>query len=411
MQRRTALGLLVGLAGCLGGVPRPPTRRDDHTDVRTPPLDPETTVGYTHVRPSGNRLASVPGSVPTADPVDVSLPTTPAWVVGVPDGATTVWVVVLVDGSVRAYRIAPDGVTGSVAVDAAGEGPPLVGLADGTLRALATRSLTHPLPVADGFATVDGDGLLVLPSGTLAVDALPDARVVTDGERLYVHGRATDAYAHGVLGDAVEAGGIAVVDPASPAVTAWLDPPAGAVFEGIAPLVADWAGGTAVVATASDGDAGARVVVYDPDGSIRATGPAVGRGFRWRHQIAVAPFAPDGSLEVAAVRTPHLGGTVEFARLDGEALRTVARTDGYASHRIGSRNLDMAVAGDFEGDGRVELLVPTDPMDALAGLRRTDGGVEEAWRVPLGGRLTTNLGVAGGTVAAGWDGTLRVWTD
>jgi len=58
---------------------------------------------------------------------------------------------------------------------------------------------------------------------------------------------------------------------------------------------------------------------------------------------------------------------------------------------IGSRNLDMAAAGDFDGDGRLELLLPTDNYTSLSALRRTEDGVEIAWSVPLDGRLATNL--------------------
>lgn len=49
-------------------------------------------------------------------------------------------------------------------------------------------------------------------------------------------------------------------------------------------------------------------------------------------------------------------------------------------------------------------------MNTLVALRRTDDVVAEAWRVPLGGRLATNPGVAGGGVAVGWGETLRVWS-
>jgi hypothetical protein len=82
---------------------------------------------------------------------------------------------------------------------------------------------------------------------------------------------------------------------------------------------------------------------------------------------------------------------------------------------IGSRNLDMALAGDVDGDGNVELLVPSEDFRSLGGLRRTAGGAEAAWTVPVGGRVTTNL--AGVTAPNGRmsigvgrdDAVLRVW--
>jgi hypothetical protein len=75
----------------------------------------------------------------------------------------------------------------------------------------------------------------------------------------------------------------------------------------------------------------------------------------------------------------------------------------------------MALAADADGDGRVELVVPTDDYRDLGGIRRTPGGADVAWLVPIGDRLTTNLGTVtrvDGTLtfAAGRvDGVLRIW--
>ena len=49
----------------------------------------------------------------------------------------------------------------------------------------------------------------------------------------------------------------------------------------------------------------------------------------------------------------------------------VVNVPGFRSHKIKSRNLDMAVAGDFHGDGRVELLVPNQTLDEIGGIRLT----------------------------------------
>ena len=167
--------------------------------------------------------------------------------------------------------------------------------------------------------------------------------------------------------------------------------------------------------TVSDEEQGARIVVFDKEGTRVASGPAVGQGYRWRHQLAVAPFGPDDELELVDVLTPHIGGTVEFYRLEGKELRVVARVRGYTSHRIGSRNLDQALAGDFDGDGRVELLLPSQGGTELGGIRRTSDGAAAAWTVPVGGSISTNLaGVphADGRLAVGVgrrDGVLRLW--
>lgn len=146
-----------------------------------------------------------------------------------------------------------------------------------------------------------------------------------------------------------------------------------------------------------------------------AAGDPIGQGQRWRHQIAVAPFGPNGEMELATVLTPHIGGTVGFMQWDGDKLNVVAELPGYTSHVIYSRNMDMAMAGDFNGDGRPELLLPTDDRTQLGGIQRAAGGAEAIYQLDLPGQLVTNLAgatlVSGDTaVGAGLDnGVLRVW--
>jgi hypothetical protein len=106
---------------------------------------------------------------------------------------------------------------------------------------------------------------------------------------------------------------------------------------------------------------------------------------------------------------------VEFYRLEGDTLRIVAQVRGYTSHRIGSRNLDQALAGDMDGDDQIELLVPNQAMEALGGIRRTKSGAEVAWTVDAGGSIHTNLAaasLANGRLVVGLgreDGVLRLW--
>lgn len=421
MRRRRLLTLVAALAGCGARPVAGPTDGRGTTTPGTPAggagaLPSGAAFGYTHLRPDGNRVVPGTGGLPDARPVDVPLPGRPEWVVAAPDGDATVWGVRLADGRDRIYRLTGRSVARVAASRAPGAGPPLLSVADGRPRLHGGARPTHPVPLPDGSgaAAVRPDGRLALPAGPAAADALPDARIVTDGTRLYLLAGPTEAYGHGVLGDRVEATGVAVVDPSSRTVRR-LRPPDG-VVEGVAPTVADVDGDGVpeVLVTASDAAVGARLVALRPGGGVAAAGPPVGRGYRWRHRIGVAPFGPDGGTEVAAVRTPHLGGVAEFYRAEGDRLTLVAeRAGGYASHRIGSRNLGMAAAGDLDGDGATELLVPDGEARGLVALRRAAGGVTEAWRAPLGGRLRTNLaaavGGAGAVLGAGRGDALRLW--
>jgi hypothetical protein len=83
---------------------------------------------------------------------------------------------------------------------------------------------------------------------------------------------------------------------------------------------------------------------------------------------------------------------------------------GYSTHSIGSRNLDTALAGDFNNDGIIELLAP-DQGHGNLGIISLDGLITS---LPLDGVLTSNLSAAklDGTlyVGAGTEGNLRVWS-
>jgi len=75
----------------------------------------------------------------------------------------------------------------------------------------------------------------------------------------------------------------------------------------------------------------------------------------------------------------------------------------------------MALSGDFDGDGNIELLLPNHERPGLGGIRRTVNGAVVVWNIPIGGRLVTNVAVAKFSnntlaLAAGRDdGLLRVW--
>jgi hypothetical protein len=394
--------------------------------------DSEPSYGYTYQRADGNRLVAGAGSIPDVTPLDIPLSGTPVWVVAAPNGPGTVWAVALTDGTIQGFAVS-DGIVSPITISPARvtAGMPIMLRFDSagaevvTVSNLQASPFTHPVELGAGRAWIAGAGDLVLegeaPTRRLAVSALPDARILSDGAgRLLLLTGATDRYGHGVLGDGIEAGAIAMIaNGVEPSVVVTVPITAPAVVEGIAPIWADVTGDGRpdITVTVSDASVGARVVVYDEDGLQIAAGPPIGLGRRWRQQIAVAPFGPGGETEIAAVRTPHIGGVAEFYRFEGGELKIVAQIadSGFSSHVIGSRNLDMAAAGDFDGDGRTELLVPDRRLENLIAVRRTEAGAEVAWSAPVGGRLTTNLaGVTfpDGSMALGAgraDGTLRVW--
>lgn len=432
------LGGLIVAAALLGASCNDPSAPEAATSTSSP-VPAQTSehtsaavFGFTHHRPDGNRLVDGEGALLNVEPIDIPLNSEPVWVVGAPLGEGSVWVAVSQDGLVQGFELSDREVVPIETIPGMlpSGTPPLLRATDGKARLVvapdSASPQTHPVILGStgqmAFVEVDGD--LVLSSGgvetgRLALRALPDARLVTDERgRILLLADATTRYPHGVVGDRIEAGSIVLVEtqPALRVVTAISIEPE-AVVEGIAPIWADLTGDGVreIVVTVSDAEVGSRIVVYDEAGQLVAEGPPIGRGGRWRHQLAVAPLGPSGELELAVVMTPHIGGFVEFYRFEDGMLDIVATLAGASTHRIGSRNLDMALAGDFDGDGMVELLAPDQAQTELWGIQRTAEGAGVDWRLPLGGPLSTNLAAVRGSrdtisVAAGTEGgTLRIW--
>ncbi len=325
-----------------------------------------TPIPRVDIQPTGNRLSNASVDLLASERTVVPLPGAPAWVLATDDG----WHVTLDDGSA-------------------------VTVTDGDV---------EPADPIDGTPTTDenGDIRSFAADRTLFRDPLPDARVVFGGshglqDRALALSGPTRRYRHNVLGDDVEAAAIEIVDFCSgePLLTIELDEPD--VIEGLSPMLGDIDGdGThEILATVSNADSGARLVVWRLDGTLLAESPPIGRGNRWRNQMAIAPVGPNGEIEVIDVRTPHIGGTVEYFRLqDGELVRVAASAPNYTSHEIGSRNLDLAIVFDATGDGQLNVIVPSKDRQQLAVLTRTDDGVVEIARRELPGSLHTNIAVA-----------------
>lgn len=394
-----------------------------------PEQDSGSAIALTHQRLDGNRLATGSGGMPT-QPVDIPLLGKPLWVVAAPMPSGSIWAVVLEDGHVQAFQVVGDTVSEiSINVSRLPAGMPPVLQVTGERIAMisptsAASTSTNPIILEDGaqvFIDVDGQ-LRLIRQGvtyTLAVDALPDARILSDGEgRLLFLSTPTSEYPHNVLGDEFEAKTITLVNAMdAPHISRVIQIDPGDVIEGIAPLWVDLdgSGEREIIATQSNAHSGARIVVYREDGSLFVSGEPIGQGFRWRHQLAVGQFIEGGPQEIAVIRTPHIGGVIEIYAVEQDRLVIQAELSGYSSHQIGSRNLDGALAGDFDGDGQIEIVVPDQSHTVLVGVEMVGAELEVAWEAPVGGRLSTNITAAelptgGIALGVGQDlNRLRIW--
>lgn len=392
---------------------------------------------YTFLNPAGNRFARGGGRFPEVQTVDIPLRGAPAWAVGYAM-ETAVWHVVLRNGDLQVVEVAPDGAARTLVYQPgwfAPAQPPLVGVSmiEGAyvLRSDASVSaLSHPIPVNDFevlYINREGDLALGREGGETArlpIGAQPDARLVMNRVgQVAVYANATDQrYSHGVLGDTLEAATLLVLDAREGRIRllARVDLPGEDVYEGIAPFWADLDGDGVedLVATVSNGSLGARLRAYLWDGAgikQEADSPPIGQGNRWRHQLSAAPFGPAGQIEIAATLTPHIAGALEFFRFNGGSLERTATFPSLTTHALGSRNLDQAAAGDFNGDGRPEVLAMDAARRAVVAVQRDEDGAREFWRLDAGGEIVSNFApvelLDGGLALAvgAADRRLRVW--
>lgn len=401
-----------------------------YTDTSEVPI----VFALTNQRLDGNRFVSGQGRLPYASPIDIDLPGKPAWIVGTPHENGIIWAVVLEDGKVVSYFSTKNEVSETfITPSQLPPGmPPLMRSSSGGYSLVsvsdpAQSPLTHPnyLPQSNihVYLTQNGDLEFIDPSNqhlaTLKVNALPDARLLVDQqERLLLLSGPTNKYNHGVLGDNLEASSITLIDTQpTPQITSVITLPDNEVIEGIAPIWVDIDkdGDSEIIVTVSDLELGAGLVVFSETGERLAEGPKMGQPFRWRHQIAFGELGSEGESELAVVRTPHIGGVIEYYQYSDDALTIVAEFPGITSHVIGSRNLDMSAAGDFDGDGAIELLLPNPELTELVAVQRALAGAEEDWGLAVDGKIGTNLAAVtmpSGKIALSigrQDGVLRLW--
>jgi hypothetical protein len=191
----------------------------------------------------------------------------------------------------------------------------------------------------------------------------------------------TERYAHGVLGDRLEAGALKVEMRDGRVLTHRLGPEA--VFEDLAPRIVRIDGAEMILVVRSRADAGAAPVLYRVADAIveHAAAPPIGTANRWLNPVGVADFDGDGRVEIAVVETPHVGGVLKLYGLDGAQLVERARWRGASNHDIGSTELRLHAIADFDGNGRADIAVRLQGGRSIAILGLAEGSIREIARV------------------------------
>ncbi len=227
--------------------------------------------------------------------------------------------------------------------------------------------------------------------------ALPDGKVVTgkgDITRVWL-ATPTKRYDHGVLGDKTEAGSLVIETRDSKRYEVKLKDDA--VFEDLEPRIADLDGDghdevVVVKSYLKRGSALAVIGLRKGKYDILAETPALGAPHRWLDPAGIGDFNGDGKTDIALVRQPHVVGVLELWTFSGNALRKAGEMPDVANHIIGTRQIDMAAAADFDGDGHPDIAVPSLDRSRLRIVSFAPNARDIA-NVPLPAKAATNIGL------------------
>jgi hypothetical protein len=229
----------------------------------------------------------------------------------------------------------------------------------------------------------------------LADSRLPDG-IVSKGSNDIVQAwltRSTDRYAHGILGDAIEAGGLAVKTREGKTLELVL--PDQLVFEDRQARLHDLDGDgrdEVIVVLSSVREGGALAIYGVRSGKLDklAQTPHIGQSNRWINPAEFADLDGDGRIEITAVWKPHLARELQAWRYAGGKLVHVTTIEGYSNHEIHSPVQDLSEVVKL-ADGRTALAIPTPGYDEIAFLVLKGGKFSEVARVAAGGKITSRI--------------------
>jgi len=237
------------------------------------------------------------------------------------------------------------------------------------------------------------------PAREIAPDGIPYGYVAeADGAgiRSAWYFDPTTRYDHGILGDAVEGGGLAVEDDFGRRYDVRL--PESEVFEDIAPRIADIDGDglNEVITIRSSVRAGAAIAVYGLAGGNlieRGDTTPIGRAMRWLNIAGIADYTGNGQLNIAQVITPHIGGRLEILSWNRGRMTVSAELNGFSNHAIGSTELGMAATARVNRDRIPDLILPSADRRTLRMVTAASGRLTELASVPFDGAVGTAIGI------------------
>jgi hypothetical protein len=188
----------------------------------------------------------------------------------------------------------------------------------------------------------------------------------------------TTRYAHGVLGDAVEAAALQARLRDGRILEFRL--PEDSVFEDLTVRVADLDGDgrDEMLVVRSRLLAGSSLMVLGVRGgrvTALAETPPIGTPSRWLNPLGAADVDGDGRPDVLVVLTPHIGGTLVVYGYAAGRMTEKWRLGGFSNHAIGSRELSLHAF--------LDVVLPAADRRALRVIRVAGGAPREIARHAL----------------------------
>ncbi len=225
-------------------------------------------------------------------------------------------------------------------------------------------------------------GALAMKDSAAAQDRLPDgdvAKLHHNGTTYAAwYGTPTDRYGHAILGDGIEGGSLHLkVGGKAYAVIL----PQDQVFEDRTPRIVDLNGDgqPEIVTIRAFLSAGASVAIYGLQGDQLvelASSRPIGRTNRWLNIAGIADYLGTGQKQIAFVETPHIGGTLQIVRWQGNKLKLTHALREFSNHKIGAREQNLSATVYADDQALPYVILPSNNRKILHIVGYKDGKIE-----------------------------------
>jgi hypothetical protein len=200
---------------------------------------------------------------------------------------------------------------------------------------------------------------------------------------------AVDRYGHFALGQPHEYARLIVTTDSGRSIA--LDLPVDEVFEDLTPRLVTLVAGepSEILTIVSQRDRGSRLALIRlKDGrlEVSAESPAIGTPNRWLNPVGVVDLDGDGRAEIAAVTTPHIGGSLRIYQRNGNKLIEIAALGGFSNHIFG--NSELSLSAIVSVAGQLRMLVPDSTRSRLRLIGWERGTLKEVAKCATSAQVT-----------------------